>query len=128
MASDPAQDSELISALKNVQVWVRTIAVILIAERFDKEIGSDPKDLLLYHLSDGKNTAEIIGNTIGLHKGNVTRRWKKWARSGLVVPSASRQGRWERVISLEDLGIDVPKPENVVPLDPDALRVSLGDQ
>jgi DNA-binding PadR family transcriptional regulator len=35
--------------------------------------------------------------------------WQKWSRLGLVTESESRKGRMLKIVSLEDVGIKVPK-------------------
>jgi hypothetical protein len=41
----------------------------------------------------------------------VVNYWKKWAILGIAIPSENYQGRYKRICSLEELGIDVPEPE-----------------
>jgi len=74
----------------------------------------DDVDKLVYELSDGaRSTREIarelkkVGKEIS--HATVANMWKKWAIYGLVELSEKFQGRYRRTISLESVGIEIPK-------------------
>lgn len=64
---------------------------------------------LVYEYSDGDRSVRDIEATIGVSRSTVTRYWDKWQRLGIVEKSRKYEGRWKRLCSLEDLGIDVPQ-------------------
>ena len=74
-------------------------------------------DKLIYELSDGKRSSREIAQivcSIGRKTTHVTvgNMWEKWTLLNLVIP-ATRKGRVKKVVSLESIGISVPKyPSN----------------
>jgi hypothetical protein len=73
----------------------------------------DDTDKLVYELSDGKRStrdiAQIVCST-GRKTTHVTvgNMWERWTLLNLVIP-ANRKGRVKRVLSLESIGMSVPK-------------------
>ncbi|MFY9300028.1 MAG: hypothetical protein WAO91_02400 [Candidatus Nitrosotenuis sp.] len=69
-----------------------------------------PKDAdkLVYQCSDGRGSKEVA-TLSGVSDFTVRNYWKKWNIEGLVVPSQKHKGRFERVFSLEDFGIEIPQ-------------------
>lgn len=65
---------------------------------------------IVYHLSDGASSREIAKKA-PVSYITITRHWKKWAPLGLVKPSTRFRGRFEKVLPLEALGLEVPKIE-----------------
>lgn len=78
----------------------------------------DDIDKLIYELSDGQRTtreiAQIVCST-GRKTTHVTvgNMWERWTLLNLVIP-AVRKGRFKKVVSLESIGISVPKYPNKV--------------
>ena len=72
----------------------------------------DDVDKLVYELSDGKNSTRDIAQIVTKIKkkiSNVTvaNMWQKWALIPLVIP-AKITGRYRKVVSLKQVGIEVP--------------------
>jgi len=65
--------------------------------------------MLVYELSDGERTTREIARlaNVGSH-ATVASYWKKWSKLGIVEPSPKRQGRFQRICSLEEVGLTVP--------------------
>lgn len=114
MVNNVTDSDETLGTLRELLRWTRIQAIVLIGERISNALHDD-KDKLLYHYSDGNNSAREIGLKIGLHHSNVARRWKDWAKTGILEPSPRFEGRWQKVIPLEELGIEIPKPSPVIP-------------
>lgn len=66
-------------------------------------------EMLIYELSDGERSAREIARLInvGSH-ATITNYWRKWSKLGIVEPSPKRQGRFQRICSLEEVGLTVP--------------------
>jgi len=67
------------------------------------------KEMLIYELSDGERTTREIAKLakVGSH-ATVTSYWKRWSNLGIVEPSQKRKGRFQRICSLEEVGLTVP--------------------
>lgn len=65
---------------------------------------------LMYQQSDGKSTIEVAKIAKVSHV-TVYKYWQKWAAAGIVKPFEGYKGRYERAFSLEDFGIEVPRPD-----------------
>ena len=65
---------------------------------------------LAYQLSDGRSSAEVAKDC-GVSAMTVTNYWKRWFTLGIARPSPKFKGRFERIFSLEDLGIEIPPME-----------------
>jgi len=68
-----------------------------------------------YELSDGKSLREIErickDNGYSVSRDTINRYWHKWVALGFVEPSKRFKGRYEKIVSLEEVGIEYPKIE-----------------
>ena len=73
---------------------------------------TDDKSMLAYEFSDGSRTTREIARIAGV-KSNATiaNFWKQWNKLGIVEPSLEHKGRFQRICSLEEVGLTVP-PRN----------------
>ena len=100
------KQDKLIELLEEILKWTkfegmqRVKAVLLETLKKDSE-------KIAYQYSDGRGSLEI-SNVAGVSDFAIRSYWKKWATMGLVQPSSKFKGRYERLFSLEDLGIEVP--------------------
>lgn len=65
-------------------------------------------EMLVYELSDGERGTREIGRRVGISNSTVVRYWRKWSKTGIVEPSSEYQGRFQRICSLEEVGLAVP--------------------
>ncbi len=82
----------------------------------------DEIDKMVYELSDGKRSTRDIAQIVcssGRKTSHVTvgNLWEKWSLLNLVIP-ANRKGRVKRVLSLDSIGISVPKYTSAVEINP----------
>jgi hypothetical protein len=72
-------------------------------------LGDDTAALLAYELSDGERGTREVAKLAGI-KSNATiaAYWKKWSKTGIVEASSKYQGRYQRICSLEEVGLVVP--------------------
>ena len=103
------KQDKMIELLEEILKWTRfegmqrVKAVLLETLRKDSE-------KIAYHHSDGRGSLEI-SKMAGVSDFAIRSYWKKWATIGLVRPSSKFKGRYERLFSLEDLGIEVATVE-----------------
>src|SRR5206468_10851324 len=77
-------------------------------ETLEKELDTDSKKVA-YESSDGTNALSAISEISGTPVPTLGKWWPKWFRLGLVTESETRKGRMMKIVSLEDVGIEVPK-------------------
>jgi predicted ArsR family transcriptional regulator len=102
---------EIVTLLEELVRWARFQGIqqakqVLQRLLEDPEKGDTPKSI--YHLSDARSSEEIA-KVVGVSSQTVRNYWRSWFTSGVVVPSRSYKGRFEKVFNLEDLGIPLPK-------------------
>lgn len=83
---------------------------------------------LIYELSDGRRGTREIAKLAGV-KSNATvvAYWKKWSRIGIVEPSPTFQGRYQRICSLEEVGLTAP-PISQVDVMPEEIEKELEEK
>lgn len=69
----------------------------------------DKKHQQAFELSDGSRTQSEVGDLVGLGQSAISDLWKRWRRLGLLQ---ERSLRMARIVSLIDLGWDVPLPNS----------------
>lgn len=108
MASNAGIDPQerIIKLLEEILKWTRFEGLQRLKEVLTATLASD-EDKRVYQFSDGRSSREVASAS-GLTFSQVVSRWRIWNTSGIVVPSKKYQGRFERIVSLEDLGIAVP--------------------
>jgi len=107
--------SEEVRSLKNIESkleellkWTRIVAKQQIKPFISKNLETDI-EAAIYELSDGSRSTRDIAKILGkVSHVTVSRYWKKWTNLSLVEPSLAYQGRYQKICSLEEVGISVP--------------------
>ncbi len=99
-------NKRILELLEEMAKWKRFEGAQL-AKKTLKEIFTKDSEKLVYQFSDGRGTQEIA-DISGVSDFSVRSYWKKWNVEGLVVPSEKYKGRYERIFSLDDFGIEIP--------------------
>ncbi len=94
--------------LKELLMWTRFANIPKLKEILEKELDTDSKKVA-YESSDGTNALSAISEISGTPVPTLGKWWPKWFRLGLVTESETRKGRMKKIVSLEDVGIEVPK-------------------
>lgn len=97
---------EILETLREIAKWVRLYGIQTVRSLFEETLNREI-DRLIYHYSDGRPSIEIA-KLAGVSDFTVRSYWKKWSAIGIMVPSQKFKGRYERLFSLEELGIEVP--------------------
>jgi transposase-like protein len=74
------------------------------------------QEKLVYELTDGENSRPDVAKQTGTPDSTVRNWWEKWYNLGILEPSRKRKGRPQKIMTLEDVGIEVPK---IPPLKPE---------
>lgn len=69
----------------------------------------DDRSMLIYEYSDGKRSTREIAKLVGVKSNQtIANYWKKWGSLGIVEPSPKHEGRFQRICSLEIVGLTIP--------------------
>jgi hypothetical protein len=67
------------------------------------------KEMLVYELSDGERGTRELAKLTGLgSNATIAVYWRKWSKIGIVEPSPKYKGRFQRICSLEEVGLTIP--------------------
>lgn len=66
-------------------------------------------DKLIYELSDGTRSVREIEKLTNVSRTTISNLWEKWTELGLMKEDERVKGRKKRLISLNALGINVPR-------------------
>lgn len=64
---------------------------------------------LVYELTDGEKSRHDIAEETGIPDSTVRNWWDRWYNLGILEPSGKRKGRPQKIVALEDTGIEVTK-------------------
>jgi len=109
---------DVVDALENVHdkldeilVWQKISGSAKVRELLISALGT-PEKKLVYHLSDGKSTKEIV-DASKVSAGAISGYWKSWKNLGLMrIQKVTGGERSIRIFDLTDFGIEVPKNIN----------------
>jgi len=99
-------EEKIIELLEELAKWKRLEGAQL-AKRILRDILSKNTEKLVYQYSDGRGSRDVA-TLAGVSDFSVRNYWKKWSTEGIVISSKKFKGRFERVFSLEDFGIEIP--------------------
>lgn len=63
----------------------------------------------VYESTDGERSRYDVAKEIGIPDSTVRHWWERWYNLGILEPSGKRKGRPQKIVALEDMGIEVPK-------------------
>jgi len=88
--------------------WTRFAGMQQLCSILTQNLTTDT-EMLVYELSDGERTTREIARLAGVgSNATIASYWKKWSKIGIVEPSERRRGRYQRICSLEEVGLTVP--------------------
>lgn len=110
MSKDGTKElEEIADSFKELVRWIK-FANIDKARSVLETTLNEPRKIQAYHLSNGKNTLQIIGDRVGVNKDVLNGWWKIWNGLGITEPVSARGGsRAKKVFELTNFGIAVPK-------------------
>lgn len=99
---------EIASTLNELLKWTKFAGMQQLRSILAQQLKTD-SEMLIYELSDGSRGTRDIAKLAGVGSNKtVALCWKKWSRLGIVEPSKKYQGRYQRICSLEEVGLTVP--------------------
>lgn len=111
--------SEETKILKNIESklgqllkWARFAGMQQLRSILTSILTNDTQ-MLIYEYSNGKRSTREIAKVAGVGSNQtVVNYWKKWSSLGIVEQSPKYQGRFQRICSLEEVGLTIPpKPK-----------------
>jgi hypothetical protein len=108
--------AEELQTLKNIEFkinellkWTKFAGMQQLRNVLLQVLGDDTVVVLIYELSDGKRGTREVAKIAGVKShSTVAGYWRKWSKIGIVEPSSEYQGRYQRICSLEEVGLSVP--------------------
>lgn len=100
--------------LREILKWTRFANISKLKETLEKELATDEKKIA-FENSDGVNGLKELTAASGAPQDTIYGWWQKWFRLGLVIESEERKGRMMRIVSLDDIGMKIPKKLKVSP-------------
>ncbi len=98
---------EIASTLKELLKWSRFAGMQQLRSVLTQNLKTN-SELLTYESSDGTRGAREVAKIAGVSHTTVVSYWKKWAKVGIVEPSPNFEGRYQRICSLEEVGLLAP--------------------
>ncbi len=106
--SNNLSSDEAKQLLKEILVWSRFQNFPKLRKLLIDTLDSDIKKLA-YELTDGEKSRYDIAKELNISDGAVRSWWEVWYNLGILQPSGKRKGRPQKLMSLEDMGIEFPK-------------------
>jgi hypothetical protein len=108
---------EELKTLKNIEEkisellkWTKFAGMQQLRNVLLQVLGDDTTSLLAYEFSDGERGTREVAKLAGVKsKSTIAGYWRKWSKIGIVEPSSKYQGRYQRICSLEEVGLVVPQ-------------------
>lgn len=67
------------------------------------------QEKLVYEFTDGEKSRYDIAEETDIPESTVRSWWDRWYNLGILEPGGKRKGRPQKIVALEDMGIEVPK-------------------
>lgn len=100
-------NDEVLSELREQTRWLRFLGLQQVRPVLMGMLTTESQRRV-YELSDGSRSVREIAQRSGVSPATVSRLWNALASAGLMVESSSYPGRWQQLVSLERLGVEVP--------------------
>ncbi len=100
---------EIASTLSELLKWSRFAGMQQLRNILAQNLKTDT-EMLAYELSDGSRGTREVAKHAGIGSNStVAAYWKKWSKIGIVEPSKKFPGRYQRICSLEEVGLTAPE-------------------
>lgn len=100
----------LIEVNRKTQQWVKVLAWDRANQAVSEALGDDPGEYRLYEQLDGETSISEIIEEVDVPRRTAYTRLNEWQRVGIVSKVA--RGRYDKIASLDSLGIEIPEPES----------------
>jgi hypothetical protein len=112
--------TEEVKILKNIEAkldqilkWTRFAGMQQLQSILTSTLSNDTQ-LLIYEYSNGKRSTREIAKLTGIKSNQtISNYWQKWSSLGIVEPSQEYKGRFQRICSLEQVGLTIPPTSKI---------------
>lgn len=113
---------EIASILKELLKWSRFAGMQQLRNVLGQSLKTET-EMLIYELSDGtRGTREVAASAGVGSNATVAAYWKKWSKVGIVEPTPAFHGRYQRICSLEEVGLSVPAIPQASQVAPEQIK------
>jgi hypothetical protein len=102
-------EHRMVTLLTELLAWTKLEARPRVAARLAEILDSREKKMV-YEYSDGTRGVREISQMSGVDKNTVSNWWAEWDALGVMEQAIARKGRRQRLVSLDDVGIEAPAP------------------
>lgn len=106
--------SDELDTLKSIELkiaqlvkWTRFAALQQLRNILTQNL-TDDTATLIYEYSDGERSTREIAKIVGKSNATIANYWKKWSMIGIVEQSPKYLGRFQKICSLEEVGLSLP--------------------
>ena len=102
-----AEIKEIKEVFNDILKWIKFDGKQKAIQIFKTELNDDVKKIV-YYLSDGMSSPKIASLT-NIDETTVRNYWRSWAEKGIMEICPKYKRRYCKIISLKELGIEVPE-------------------
>jgi transposase len=99
----------IVEVLKEILKWTKFSGMQELKRVLETNLDDTIKKSI-YHWSDGSDSKQIASRA-KVSDQTVRNYWKKWAAIGIMEPCPKFKGRYWKLFSLEQIGIEMPDTE-----------------
>lgn len=108
MPEEKGITSDFMQTLTEILMWTRFENFPKLRKILLDTLTTD-EEKRAYELTDGERSRRDIARKIGVSNSTIQSWWNKWYNLGILEPSGKRKGRPQKIVALEDMGIEAPK-------------------
>jgi len=99
---------EMKASLEELLKWTRFSGMQQLREILTQNLKTDI-EMLIFEFSNGERGTREIARLSGMgSNATIASYWKKWSKIGIVEPSTKFKGRYQRICSVEEVGLPLP--------------------
>ena len=98
---------KIFDTLQEISKWTKLQGLEKFSQIAPSVLKSDGEKVV-FELSNGIRSAREIAEETRIAKSTITAYWRKWIKSGIVEESKKYPGRMKHLVSLDEIGIEVP--------------------
>ena len=103
-----ANVQEIIRLLRDLVRWSKFESIPKLRAVLEQNLPND-KEKIIYEFSNGERSMRDVAKVADVSHVTVQNYWEKWSKVGIVDKSETYEGRYKRVCSLEEVGLEVPE-------------------
>lgn len=103
-----AKIDSLVEINQDIRQWLKVLAWDEASEAVERTLGDGPAEYELYEELDGETPISEVIENVSVPRRTVYSRLTDWQRVGII--SKVERGKYEKIASLDSLGISPPAP------------------